>query len=106
MKPMRTRSAVIIIACALLVGAAPASWAQYPFRGQGASGQRQQAQGRRQRARQRHLRSPRAAARAAQRRFGGRVLSVQLERGGGAPVYRVKLISDGVVRVVRVPASR
>ncbi len=105
MKTMRARSAVIILACALLVGATPA-WAQQAFRRPGASGQRQQGPDRHQRARQRHLRSPRAAARAAQRRFGGRVLSVQLERGGGAPVYRVKLISGGVVRVVRVPASR
>jgi uncharacterized membrane protein YkoI len=49
--------------------------------------------------------SPEAAALQAQARHGGRVLSVQLERpSGGAPFYRVKLLSNGNVRVVTVDA--
>lgn len=46
------------------------------------------------------LRSPRDAAIDAQQRYGGRVLSVRLDQES----YRVKLLKDGEVRVVRVPA--
>jgi uncharacterized membrane protein YkoI len=50
--------------------------------------------------------SSEAAALEAQARYGGRVLSVQLERPrAGPPVYRVKLLSDGNVRVVNVDAQ-
>lgn len=49
--------------------------------------------------------SPGAAARWAQQRYGGRVLGVELVRDG-APYYRVKLLRNGNVRVVRIAASR
>lgn len=49
--------------------------------------------------------SPAAAARRAQARYGGRVLGVDLARDG-APYYRVKLLRNGNVRVVRIPAGR
>lgn len=49
--------------------------------------------------------SPWEAARQAQQRYGGRVLSVELVRAG-APYYRVKLLRNGNVRVVRIPAGR
>jgi hypothetical protein len=39
--------------------------------------------------------SPSDAARQVQRRYGGRVLSVQPQAGGG---YRIKLLKDGEVR--------
>jgi uncharacterized membrane protein YkoI len=46
------------------------------------------------------------AALQAQARYGGRVLSVQLDRPrSGPPVYRVKLLSNGNVRVVSVDAE-
>jgi uncharacterized membrane protein YkoI len=46
------------------------------------------------------------AALRAQARYGGRVLSVQLERpDAGPPFYRVKLLSNGNVRVVNVAAG-
>jgi uncharacterized membrane protein YkoI len=48
-----------------------------------------------------------AAALEAQSRYGGRVLSVDLERQtDGPPVYRVKLLSNGNVRVVSVDAQQ
>lgn len=51
--------------------------------------------------------SPESAALEAQARYGGKVLSVQLEQPpGGPPFYRVKLLSDGNVRVVIVDAQR
>ena len=50
--------------------------------------------------------APGAAARRAQRRYGGRVLSVALEDGPGGSYYRVKLLDDGRVRVVHVEARR
>ena len=47
------------------------------------------------------------AARKAREQYGGRVLSVRLEEPQGqSPFYRVKLISDGNVRVVEIPAER
>lgn len=48
------------------------------------------------------------AARRAQSRYGGKVLSVRLVRKGqgAAPFYRVKLLSDGNVRVVRISAVK
>ncbi|MDN5850334.1 MAG: hypothetical protein L0H63_11990 [Nitrococcus sp.] len=49
--------------------------------------------------------SPAQAVRRAQQRYGGRVLSVELVRDG-APYYRVKLLRNGNVRVVRVSAGR
>ncbi|MCO6441913.1 MAG: hypothetical protein J5I81_12720 [Nitrococcus mobilis] len=49
--------------------------------------------------------SPAEAARRAQQRYGGRVLGVELARDG-APYYRVKLLRNGNVRVVRIPAGR
>lgn len=49
--------------------------------------------------------SPGEAARRARQRYGGRVLGVELARDG-APYYRVKLLRDGNVRVVRIPARR
>jgi uncharacterized membrane protein YkoI len=50
--------------------------------------------------------SSETAALRAQARYGGRVLSVQLERpAAGAPFYRVKLLSNGNVRVVHVGAE-
>ncbi len=48
-----------------------------------------------------------AAALEAQAHYGGRVLSVELERpDSGPPFYRVKLLSNGNVRVVNVDAQR
>jgi uncharacterized membrane protein YkoI len=45
------------------------------------------------------------AARRAQRKYGGRVLSVDLMQSEDAPArYRVKLLSDGNVRTVDVDA--
>ena len=45
------------------------------------------------------------AARRAQRRYGGRVLSVDLLQSDNAPArYRIKLLSDGNVRTVDVDA--
>lgn len=44
------------------------------------------------------------AAAQARREYGGRVLDVSLERGA-RPHYRVKLLKDGNVRSVRVPAD-
>lgn len=49
--------------------------------------------------------SPAQAVRRAQQRYGGRVLNVELVRDG-APYYRVKLLRNGNVRVVRVSAGR
>jgi hypothetical protein len=49
--------------------------------------------------------SPWEAARQAQERYGGRVLSVELVRAG-TPYYRVKLLRNGNVRVVRIPAGQ
>lgn len=49
--------------------------------------------------------SPAEAAQQAREQHGGKVLSVDLERGGSAPQYRVKIIDNGNVRVVRVPAN-
>jgi len=47
------------------------------------------------------------AAERARAEHGGKVLSVNLVRGeGGEAHYRVKLLQDGSVRVVRVPAAR
>ena len=47
------------------------------------------------------------AVKRARKRFGGKVLSVRLESPpNAAPYYRVKLLSNGHVRVVRIPASR
>lgn len=48
--------------------------------------------------------SPTQAAAQARREYGGRVLDVSLERGA-RPYYRVKLLKDGNVRNVRVPAE-
>lgn len=45
-------------------------------------------------------RVPREAAQDAQKQYGGRVLSVRLIKDK----YRVKLLKDGEVRVVQVPA--
>ncbi|MEC9358022.1 MAG: hypothetical protein VX836_09140 [Pseudomonadota bacterium] len=45
-------------------------------------------------------RAPREAAQDAQKQYGGRVLSVRLIKDK----YRVKLLKDGEVRVVQVPA--
>lgn len=49
--------------------------------------------------------SPAEAAQQAREQHGGKVLSVDLERGGSDPQYRVKIIDNGNVRVVRVPAN-
>ncbi len=49
--------------------------------------------------------SPGEAARRAQQRYGGRVLGVEFARDG-APYYRVKLLRNGNVRIVRIPARR
>lgn len=49
--------------------------------------------------------SPAEAAQQAREQHGGKVLSVDLERGDSAPQYRVKIIDNGNVRVVRVPAN-
>lgn len=46
--------------------------------------------------------SPAQAAQKARQRYGGKVLSVDLVPGGN---YRVKIIDNGNVRVVRVPAN-
>jgi uncharacterized membrane protein YkoI len=46
--------------------------------------------------------SPRQAASIARERYGGRVLSVHLPEPGN--VYHVKLLKDGEIRVVTVPA--
>lgn len=103
------RIVISLVLSALLCGGPAAAWAQPAWRevAQQQAGGRADSNGNRQRGRQSsHLISPRQAARRAQRRFGGRVLSVQLEHRGGSPVYRVKLLSGGVVRVVRVPAAR
>lgn len=54
---------------------------------------------------QNRLIGPGEAARRAQLRYGGRVLGVELVRDG-APYYRVKLLRNGNVRVVRIPAGR
>ena len=40
------------------------------------------------------------------RNGGGKVLGVSESRKNGKLTYKVKLISDGKVRVIRVPASR
>lgn len=48
---------------------------------------------------------PAQAAARARQRYGGRVLDVTLERRGTRPHYRVKLLEDGNVRSVRVPAD-
>lgn len=98
-----------VLLTALLTGGIVAAWAQPPNRdraAQRAPPQTQPRSGQKRDAQTRRLISSREAAREAQRRFGGRVLSVELQRGGAAPTYRVKLISGGVVRVVRIPASR
>lgn len=47
--------------------------------------------------------SPAEAAREARREHGGKVLSVSREGGGKQAHYRVKLIDNGNVRVVRIP---
>lgn len=44
------------------------------------------------------------AARAARRKYGGKVLSVMLDTDAKAPYYRIKLLSAGQVRVVHVMA--
>ena len=49
--------------------------------------------------------SPAQAAALAREQYGGKVLSVNLERHGARPQYRVKIIENGNVRVVRVPAN-
>lgn len=49
--------------------------------------------------------SPAEAVRRAQQHYGGRVLSVELARDG-APYYRIKLLRNGNVSVVRIPAGR
>jgi len=47
------------------------------------------------------------AAERARAEHGGKVLSVNLVQGENGEVhYRVKLLQDGSVRVVRVPAAR
>lgn len=48
--------------------------------------------------------SPAEAARAARRDYGGRILSVVLVTGAETPYYRVRLLSDGQLRVVHVKA--
>lgn len=101
---MRAWIVSLLLVLTVLGVAAPA-WAQRPGRPGNGHAQRFQRQRRPPSGARRRLRSPRAAARQAQQRFGGRVLSVQLERGA-RPVYRVKLLSGGVVRVVRIPAQR
>ncbi len=51
--------------------------------------------------------SPQEAARKAKARYGGKVLSVDLKRSKeGAAYYRVKLLSEGNVRVVRISAEK
>lgn len=46
------------------------------------------------------------AARRAQSRYGGKVLSIELRQTpDGKPYYRVKLLSNGDVRVVRIDAT-
>lgn len=51
--------------------------------------------------------SAQEAARAAQARYGGKVLSVKMKQPPGErPYYRVKLLSNGHVRVVRIDAGR
>jgi len=91
------RIAAIVLACALLGGvAAPPAVQAGPSRG--ASRDHGQA---------RHKQiSPGEAAREAQSRYGGRVLSVHLHGRGENAYYSVKLLRHGTVRVVRVPASR
>lgn len=49
--------------------------------------------------------SPAQAAARARREHGGKVLDVRLERAGLRPYYRVKLLKDGNVRSVRIPAD-
>jgi uncharacterized membrane protein YkoI len=58
-------------------------------------------------ARDRQTISPNQAVAEAQGRYGGKVLSVRLQRRGNQPAYYlVKLLSQGNVRVVRIPAQR
>lgn len=91
------RIAAILLACALMVGvAAPTAVQAKPHRG--ASRDHGQAG--------HQLISPGEAAREAQSRYGGRVLSVHLHGQGENAYYSVKLLRHGTVRVVRVPAWR
>lgn len=49
--------------------------------------------------------SPAQAAARARKQHGGKVLDVRLEHAGARPYYRVKLLKDGNVRSVRIPAD-
>lgn len=50
--------------------------------------------------------SPAEAAERAVGQRGGKVLSVSLKRDGGSPYYKVKLIRQGTVEVVSIPARK
>ena len=93
MKPV----AAIMLACALLGGIASPAAARPGQHGEASHGHNQ--------ARQKMI-SPGEAAREAQSRYGGRVLSVRLHGRGDNAYYSVKLLRHGTVRVVRVPAWR
>ena len=45
------------------------------------------------------------AAKRAQKQHGGRVLSVKLHGDSDTPYYAVKLIKDGKVSIVNIPAN-
>lgn len=96
---MRTTGGYIL-AVALLAGAAPAAPA---LSLEGAGDLLPRIAERQERAEPR-ISAAQAAARARQQ-HGGKVLDVSLERRGSQPVYRVKLLKDGNVRSVRVPAD-
>ncbi|GEM_PF-3302406 len=49
--------------------------------------------------------SAKQAAKRAQQQYGGRVLSVSLRDNSGDPFYAVKLIKNGQVKIIYIPAS-
>lgn len=93
-------AAAIMLVCALLGGVAGPTAAQARSHRGAAHGHGDHGQ-----AGQKRI-SPGEAAREAQSRYGGRVLSVQLHGRGKNAYYSVKLLHRGTVRVVRVPARR
>lgn len=50
--------------------------------------------------------TPAEAAERAVKKRGGKVLSVSLQGNGAAPYYKVKLIRQGTVEVVSIPAKK
>ena len=52
------------------------------------------------------LLSPSEAISIAEQQYGGKVLSIELIRSEGSPsYYRIKMISNGKVRIVRINAT-